>query len=100
VAPVDVEREGPEGLRLAAARPLPSGGRRAGLLGHSYRPRLIGLEARQYTGWLDVDEDGRGLYAPHSETGFRAPPNKTMLLFFNGLQAKRGVRQAQRTAQV
>jgi hypothetical protein len=32
--------------------PVPSGSRRAGLLGHAYRPRLIGLETRQHTGWL------------------------------------------------
>jgi len=96
VVPVEVEREGPEGLELSASVALPAGGRRAGLLGHSYRPQLIGLEARQYTGWLEVGDDGRGLYAPHTETGFRAPPNKTMLLLVNGLLAKRGVRKARR----
>jgi len=82
------------GVRVTAAAPLPSGGRRAGLLGHSYRPQLIGLEARQYTGWLEVGEDGTGQYAPHTETGYRAPANKTLLLLLNGLLAKRGVRQA------
>lgn len=98
VIPVDVEHEGPDGLELAAGVPLPAGGRRAGLLGHSYRPQLIGLEARQYTGWLEVGEDGRALYAPQTEKGFRAPPNKTILLLLNGLLAKRSLRKARRAA--
>jgi nitroimidazol reductase NimA-like FMN-containing flavoprotein (pyridoxamine 5'-phosphate oxidase superfamily) len=101
VVPVEVEpSEGPGGVVLAAALSLPAGGRRAGLLGHSYRPKLIGLEARQSTGWLEVRGDGRGLYAPHAEHGFKAPPNKTLLLLLNGFLAKRGVRRARRAATV
>jgi hypothetical protein len=96
VLPVDVGSQGPDGLAVSARFPLPAGGRRAGLLGHSYRPQLIGLEARQYTGWLQVGEDGRGLYAPHTEHGYKAPANKTLLLFLNGALAKRGVRKARR----
>ena len=65
------------------------------MLGHGYRPKLIGLTARQHTGWLEAGED-RALYAPHSETGFVAPANKTLLLLGNGLQAKLGVRKARR----
>jgi len=44
--------------------------------------------ARQHTGWLSD-----GTYAPHTETGFRAPPNKTVLLLANGLMARRGQRR-------
>jgi hypothetical protein len=98
ILPVETRESGPEGIRLACAAPLPPGGRRAGLLGHSYRPKLIGLEARQYTGWLEVADEGRALYAPHTEQGYKAPPNKTMLLLFNGLLAKRGVRAARKAA--
>jgi hypothetical protein len=98
VVPVDVERAAPDGLELTAAVKLPPSGRRAGLLGHSYRPQLIGLEARQYTGWLEVGDDGRALFAPHTELGYKAPANKTLLLFLNGLLAKRGVRKARRAA--
>jgi hypothetical protein len=94
VVPVHVTSDGDDGLELSAAAPLPPGARRAGLLGHSYRPQLIGLESRAYTGWLQVGEDGRALYAPHTEAGYRAPPSKTGLLLLNGLLAKRGVRQA------
>ena len=96
IVPVEAADAGAAGIRLSTAAPLPPGGRRAGLLGHSYRPRLIGLLTRQYTGWLEVGDDGAAVYAPHTETGYRAPPNKTLLLLLNGLLAKRGVRAASR----
>jgi hypothetical protein len=96
VLPVSIDGADAAGVRLSSAALLPPGGRRAGLLGHSYRPKLIGLETRQYTGWLEVGEGGAALYAPHTETGYRAPPNKTLLLLLNGLLAKRGVRQSRR----
>jgi hypothetical protein len=77
-----------------------AGARRRGgaarLLGHSYRPKLIGLETRQHTGWLEVSGGGEAVYAPHTETGYKAPPNKILLLLLNGFMAKRGVRAAQR----
>jgi general stress protein 26 len=94
VLPVEVGEATPEGLRLRSEFPLPPGGRRAGLLGHTYRPQLIGLTTRQHTGWLEVADDGSTVYAPHTETGYSAPANKTLLLLLNGLLAKRGVRQA------
>ena len=97
VVPVTVEDGDAAGIRLSAACPLPPGGRRAGIVGHSYRAKLIGLSARQHTGWLDVDENG-AVYAPHTESGFKAPPNKTLLLFFNGLLAKQGLRRARKQA--
>ena len=56
----------------------------------------VGL-VRQQTGWLTVDEGG-ALYAPHTESGFRAPANKTLLLLANGLLAKQGLRRARRQA--
>jgi hypothetical protein len=96
VAPVDVTGSAREGIQLASRRRLPPGGRRAGLLGHSYRSRLIGLESRTHTGWLTVPEQGDALYAPHTYTGFRAPSNKTLLLLANGFLAKRGLRKARR----
>jgi hypothetical protein len=91
VVPVRVEGAGPEGIRLASGAALPRGGRRAGLLGHAYKAKLVGLQARQHTGWL---EDG--LYAPHTSSAFRAPSNKTLLLLANGLLAKQGLRKARR----
>jgi hypothetical protein len=87
IAPVSVLGGSPAGITLAGA--LPSGGRRAGLLAHRYEPKLIGLEVRQYTGWL-----ADGLYSPHTERGFRAPANKTLLLLANGFMARRGLKRA------
>jgi len=91
VLPVEPGARTVDGLELRCAAPLPPGGRRAGLLGHSYRPQLIGLETRQHTGWLD------GItYAPHTEVGYRAPANKTLLLLVNGHMARKGVRRGAR----
>ena len=87
VAPITVEAADTDGLRVAG--PLPRGGRRAGLLAHRYEPKLIGLQTRQHTGWLQD-----GTYAPHTENGFRAPSNKTLLLLANGFMARRGLKQA------
>ena len=88
VVPVTVGAAGPSGIELAG--PLVSGGRRAGVLGHRYEQKLIGLQTCQYTGWLQD-----GLYAPHTENGFRAPANKTLLLLGNGLMARRGLKRAE-----
>jgi len=59
-------------------------------MAHRYEAQLIGLETRQHTGWLDD-----GVYAPHTESGFRAPANKTVLLLANGFMARRGLKRAQ-----
>jgi hypothetical protein len=92
VVPVEIGEPGEAGITLGAAEgALPPGGRRAGVLAHDYRPKLIGLSARQHTGWL---EDG--VYAPHTESGFKAPANKTLLLLGNGYLARRGLRRARR----
>lgn len=87
IVPVSVSAVGPRGIALRG--PLAPGGRRAGLLGHRYEPKLIGLETHQYTGWLQDS-----VYAPHTENGFRAPANKTLLLLANGFMARRGLKQA------
>jgi hypothetical protein len=86
-----VQGAGGQGIGLRSEAGLPAGGRRAGVLGHSYEAKLVGLRARQHTGWL---EDG--LYAPHTVSAFRAPSNKTLLLLANGLLAKQGLRKARR----
>ncbi|MGZ4304333.1 MAG: hypothetical protein ACXVSL_05630, partial [Solirubrobacteraceae bacterium] len=96
VIPVRLVTEDDHGFVLSAAAPLPAGGRRAGVLGHSYGAQLIGLNTRQHTGWLEVSDKG-AVYAPHTETGYRTPANKTLQLLINGALAKQGVR-ASRTA--
>jgi hypothetical protein len=99
--PVQVQEGGPDGMRLRAVPGLlPAGGRRAGLLAHSYRPQLIGLATRYHTGWLEADPDGTATYAPHTAAGFVAPPNKTLLLLSNGLLAKLGVRSARKAGRL
>ncbi|MDQ1491551.1 MAG: hypothetical protein QOJ23_4065 [Actinomycetota bacterium] len=98
VVPVAVAGHDRAGLRLVAARGLlPAGGRRAGFLGHAFRPRLVGLATRVLTGWLTVTEDGAASYAPHTSKGFLAPPSKSLLLVSNGLMAKVGHWQARRS---
>jgi Pyridoxamine 5'-phosphate oxidase len=87
IAPVHLENASADGFELRG--PLPRGARRAGLLAHRYEPQLAGLEVRQHTGWLD----GR-TYAPHTEQGFRAPANKTVVLLANGFMARRGLKRA------
>jgi hypothetical protein len=97
VIPVSMAGHDSSGLRLVCSPGLlPPGARRAGLLAHSYRPQLVGLSTRTYTGWLDVGEDGTAVYSPHTSKGFRAPPRKTLLLVSNGLLAKYQMRHAQR----
>jgi hypothetical protein len=97
-APVEVGEGGESGIALAtAAGLLPPGGRRAGVIAHSYQPKLIGLATRQHTGWLEADDSGASAtYAPHTEQGFKAPANKTLLLLGNGFLAKRGLKKARR----
>jgi hypothetical protein len=84
-----IEVESPAGLA--------PGERRAGLLAHDYRAKLIGLEGRQHTGWLVVDGP-RGTYSPHTVSKFKAPANKTLLLLGNGFLARRGLKKARRAA--
>jgi hypothetical protein len=97
--PVALAGHDEAGLRLVAPRGLlPPGGRRAGLLAHAYRPQLVGLSTRIFTGWLEV-ADGRAVYAPHTSKGFVAPPNKNLLLVSNGLLAKAGLWRARRNGE-
>ena len=98
VVPVRLTQTGPDGLLLAGGVQLPPGGRRAGLLGHSYNPELVGLTVHQHTGWMQVDVAGskQCAYYPHTDRGFRAPPNKTLLLTSNGAIAKYGLWNARR----
>lgn len=73
---------------------LPAGGRRAALLGHRYRPQLIGLETRLAIGWLDVPGGASAArLTPRSCTGFSAPASKTLLLASNGYLSRRGVKR-------
>jgi hypothetical protein len=74
----------------------PSGGRRAAVLAHDYRPQLVGLRSGYALGWLDVDGAAVRFY-PHTTGGFSAPPNKTILLLANGFLARRGLNEARKS---
>ncbi|SFH11308.1 pyridoxamine 5'-phosphate oxidase family protein [Streptomyces mirabilis] len=93
IVPVEIGKPSPAGLPLSSSAGVPTGGRRAGLLGHTYGRQLIGMEARQYTGWL---EDG--VYAPHTAAGFAAPPLRVPVLLVNGLKARQALKRADRSA--
>jgi hypothetical protein len=77
IVPVQIAGYGRAGLRLVvAAGQLTPGGRRAGLLAHAYRPQLVGLSTRVYTGWLEVSQDG-AVYAPHTSKDSSHRPART-----------------------
>jgi hypothetical protein len=97
VVPVDARPAADGTIEVESAAGLPSGERRAGLLAHDYNAKLIGLEARQHTGWLEAAES-RGSYAPHTESKFKAPANKTLLLLANGFLARRGLKKSRKLA--
>lgn len=97
VVPVDGRLKGDGTIEVESPAGLPAGERRAGLLAHDYNPQLIGLEARQHTGWLASD-GSRGTYSPHTVSKFKAPANKTLLLLANGFLARRGLKKARRQA--
>jgi hypothetical protein len=103
VAPVRITGHNRRGLTLRGAPGLfPPGARRAGLLAHDYRPQLHGLRTRYLTGWLVADSDNTdcAVYAPHTDKGYRAPGNKTLLLLLNGGLTKLGVRRAVRRGEI
>lgn len=96
IVPVHSPVVGDDGLVLTAdAAVLPQGARRAGLLAHDFRPKLIGLSTATHTGWLTVD-GGDATWTPHTRHAFTAPPNKTLLLLGNGAAARWGYRRALR----
>jgi hypothetical protein len=98
VVPFDATITADGWIEVESRAGLPAGERRAGLLAHDYRAKLIGLEARQHTGWLASDDGSRARYAPHTMSRFKAPANKTVLLLANGFMARRGLKRARKAA--
>lgn len=90
VVPVDVTPDG-ESVTLLPKWPLPAGGRRAGLLGHSFFAKVAGLTMQQHMGWLTVGDTVT--YAAHTARRFSLPDNKKLTLFVNGLVARRSSRR-------
>ena len=69
-------------------------------MAYACRPQLVGLSTRTFTGWLQVAADGVAEFSPHTDKGFEAPRQKTLMLIVNRWFAKRGIRQARRTGVV
>jgi hypothetical protein len=89
VVPVAVGAPSDRGLPVGGPVPLPPGGRRAGLTAHDFSRYGYGQELRKHTGWL---EDG--VYAPHTETGYRLPASRLLFILASGFVTRRGIRTA------
>jgi len=84
------------GIVIEAARGLvPEGGRRAGLLAHSFARFTFGQNQRKHTGWLERDGE-RIVYAPHSESGYHLPSSRFLYRAGAALVTNRGLREARR----
>ncbi|WP_318196273.1 hypothetical protein [Streptomyces sp. MCL20-2] len=95
--PVEIVGRDHTGFRLLSPPGLlPPGGRRAGLLAHSFRPQNVGLAMMTFTGWLTAQGGTEARYAPHTSTALAAPPNRTVQALGNGILAKHGVWRAGR----
>jgi hypothetical protein len=75
VVPVGVNRTRDDGIVLDTPGGLvPRGGRRAGLLAHSFARYTAGQHQRRHSGWLEARPGERQvLYAPHTEHGYHMP---------------------------
>jgi hypothetical protein len=98
VVPVEVAGTEDGGIVLEApAGVLPPGGRRAGLLAHSFARYTFGQHKHQHTGWLAVGDQGnRGLYSPHTEHGYHLPSSKFLYRIGAGFVTRRGYREGRR----
>ena len=94
----------PSAARAPAASPWASGrGSPGWRAAPASRPqlqaKLIGLESRQYTGWLDVSGDRRST-RPHTETRVQGAREQDDLLLANGFMARRGLAKARKEGRV
>lgn len=98
VVPVSGAEPEAAAVRLAVPPGLvPPGERRAGLTAHWFSERVLGQEQRGHTGWLSADAGGAELrYAPHTATGYRLPPSRTLYRLVVGGMTRRGLRAARR----
>jgi hypothetical protein len=74
---------------------VPRGGRRAGLLAHSFARYTAGQNQRKHTGWLHAEPGERQvLYAPHTEAGYHMPSSMVVYRLAAGWGTRRGLRGA------
>ena len=96
IVPVRVEGSEPRGIVLAPpAGAVPPGGRRAGLLAHSFARFTFGQNQLGHTGWLEVEGD-RVVYAPHTKSGYHLPGSRFLFRAGAGFVTRRGLRKARR----
>ena len=99
VVPVGVSATRDEGIVLdAPAGLVPRGGRRAGLLAHSFARYTAGQHQRRHSGWLDAQAGERQvLFAPHTEHGYNMPASMFVFRLTAGAGTRlwlRGARKA------
>jgi hypothetical protein len=73
---------------------VPPGGRRAGLLAHSFARYTWGQNQHKHTGWLDAADEV--VYAPHTQAGYRLPESLLLYRLGSGFVTRRGVRAGSR----
>src|SRR4051794_23352220 len=90
VVPVGVNGARDDGMVLDVAPGLvPRGGRRAGLLAHSFARYTAGQHQRRHSGWLEAEAGERQVvYAPHTQHGYHMPSS----MFVYRLSAGAGTR--------
>src|SRR3954454_12049583 len=96
VVPVGVSGTRDEGIVLDVAPGLvPRGGRRAGLLAHSFARYTAGQHQRRHSGWLEAEAGERQVvYAPHTQHRYHMPSS----MFVYRLSAGAGTRLWMRRA--
>lgn len=98
VLPADISGVEPAGIVLdVAAGHVPLGGRRAGLVAHTFARYTYGQNLRKHTGWLESDPARAGLlYAPHTQQAYHLPPSRTLYRLIAGVVTRRGVHAGRR----
>jgi hypothetical protein len=85
-------------LELPEGVAMPSGGRRAGLVAHSFARYTFGQHQHKHTGWLVANaHERRAIYAPHTESGYWLPESRFLYRIASGFVTRRGLRAARRT---
>jgi hypothetical protein len=98
VVPVAVNGARDEGMVLDAPSGLvPRGGRRAGLLAHSFARYTAGQHQRRHSGWLEATAGERQLvYAPHTDHGYQMPSSMFVFRLTAGGGTRLWLRQARK----
>lgn len=94
VLPVGVRGANDTGLEIDCPETLP-GGRRAGMLAHTFSRYVVGQRQQSHTGWLDTATEG-ATFSPHSAHGYHLPPSRFMYNLSAGYVTRRGVRAGQK----